>query len=147
MKLALFDFDNTLFKTPYDENFSYMDKPESLSIRKWTFEPLLETINSFKNCKNEKDTRVILLTNRIDSLYSELKDLLEMYGLFFDDFYMVEGEDGDRSKGRRVKSMIKKYVNIDSIHYWEDKDKHIDDVKSTMEYFPEIELKINKVTI
>jgi FMN phosphatase YigB (HAD superfamily) len=147
MKLALFDFDNTLFKTPYDENFSYMDKPESLSIRKWNFEPLLETINSFKNCKNEKDTRVILLTNRIDSLYSELKDLLEMYGLFFDDFYMVEGEDGDRSKGRRVKSMIKKYVNIDSIHYWEDKDKHIDDVKSTMEYFPEIELKINKVTI
>jgi hypothetical protein len=147
MKLALFDFDNTLFKTPYDENFSYMDKPESLSIRKWNFEPLLETINSFKNCKNEKDTRVILLTNRIDSLYSELKDLLEMYGLFFDDFYMVEGEDGDRSKGRRVKSMIKKYVNIDSIHYWEDKDKHIDDVKSTMEHFPEIELKINKVTI
>jgi len=147
MKLALFDFDNTLFKTPYDENFSYMDKPESLSIRKWNFEPLLETINSFKNCKNEKDTRVILLTNRIDSLYSELKDLLEMYGLFFDDFYMVEGEDGDRDKGRRVKSMIKKYVNIDSIHYWEDKDKHIDDVKSTMEYFPEIELKINKVTI
>ncbi len=147
MKLALFDFDNTLFKTPYDENFSYMDKPESLSIRKWNFEPLLETINSFKNCKNEKDTRVILLTNRIDSLYSELKDLLEMYELFFDDFYMVEGEDGDRSKGRRVKYMIKKYVNIDSIHYWEDKDKHIDDVKSTMEYFPEIELKINKVTI
>lgn len=147
MKLALFDFDNTLFKTPYDENFSYMDKPESLSIRKWNFEPLLETINSFKNCKNEKDTRVILLTNRIDSLYSELKDLLEMYGLFFDDFYMVEGEDGDKSKGRRVKSMIKKYVNIDSIHYWEDKDKHINDVKSTMEYFPEIELKINKVTI
>ena len=147
MKLALFDFDNTLFKTPYDENFSYMDKPESLSIRKWNFEPILETINSFKNCKNEKDTRVILLTNRIDSLYSELKDLLEMYGLFFDDFYMVEGEDGDRSKGRRVKSMIKKYVNIDSIHYWEDKGKHIDDVKSTMEYFPEIELKINKVTI
>ena len=48
MKLALFDFDNTLFKTPYDESPSYMDKPESLSIRKWKFEPILETIKKFK---------------------------------------------------------------------------------------------------
>ena len=48
MKLALFDFDNTLFKTPYDEDPSYMDKPASLSIRKWKFEPILETIKKFK---------------------------------------------------------------------------------------------------
>ena len=29
MKLALFDFDNTLFETPYEEDPNYMDKPES----------------------------------------------------------------------------------------------------------------------
>lgn len=146
MKLALFDFDNTLFKTPYDEDPDYMDKPASLSIRKWKFEPILETIKKFKECKKEKNTKVILLTNRIDSVHPELKNLLEEYGLVFDDYKMIIGVDGNRSKGKRVKDLILNN-NVGSIEYWEDKDKHIDDVKNTMDFFPEIELKINKVII
>ena len=146
MKLALFDFDNTLFKTPYNEDPSYMDKPESLSIRKWKFEPILETIKKFKECKKEKNTKVILLTNRINSIHLELKTLLEEYGLIFDDYKMIVGVDGDRSKGKRVKDLILSNC-VGSIEYWEDKDKHIEDVKNTMDFFPEIELKINKVVI
>ena len=146
MKLALFDFDNTLFKTPYNEDPSYMDKPESLSIRKWKFEPILETIKKFKECKKEKNTKVILLTNRINSVHLELKTLLEEYGLVFDDYKMIIDVDGNRSKGKRVKDLILSNC-VGSIEYWEDKDKHIDDVKNTMDFFPEIELKINKVII
>ena len=146
MKLALFDFDNTLFKTPYDEDPSYMDKPESLSIRKWKFEPILETIKKFKECKKEKNTKVILLTNRIDSVHLQLKTLLEEYGLVFDDYKMIVGVGGNRSKGKRVKDLILSNC-VGSIEYWEDKDKHIEDVKNTMDFFPEIELKINKVVI
>ena len=146
MKLALFDFDNTLFKTPYDEDSDYMDKPASLSIRKWKFEPILETIKKFKECKKEKNTKVILLTNRIDSVHPQLKSLLEEYGLVFDDYKMIVGVDGDRSKGKRVKDLILSNC-VGSIEYWEDKDKHIEDVKNTMDFFPEIELKINKVVI
>lgn len=146
MKLALFDFDNTLFKTPYDEDSDYMDKPASLSIRKWKFEPILETIKKFKECKKEKNTKVILLTNRINSVHPQLKSLLEEYGLVFDDYKMIVGVDGDRSKGKRVKDLILSNC-VGSIEYWEDKDKHIEDVKNTMDFFPEIELKINKVVI
>ena len=146
MKLALFDFDNTLFKTPYDEDPDYMDKPASLSIRKWKFEPILETIKKFKECKKEKNTKVILLTNRIDSVHPQLKSLLEEYGLIFDDYKMIVGVGGDRSKGKRVKDLILNN-SVSSIEYWEDKDKHIEDVKNTMDFFPEIELKINKVVI
>ena len=146
MKLALFDFDNTLFKTPYDEDPDYMDKPASLSIHKWKFEPILETIKKFKECKKEKNTKVILLTNRIDSVHPQLKTLLEEYGLVFDDYKMIIGVDGDRSKGKRVKDLILSNC-VGSIEYWEDKDKHIEDVKNTMDFFPEIELKINKVVI
>tara|TARA_Y100001938_G_scaffold130894_1_gene187350 strand:+ start:469 stop:909 length:441 start_codon:yes stop_codon:yes gene_type:complete len=146
MKLALFDFDNTLFKTPYDEDPDYMDKPASLSIYKWKFEPILETIKKFKECKKEKNTKVILLTNRIDGVYLQLKTLLEEHGLVFDDYKMIIGVDGDRSKGKRVKDLILTN-SVDSIEYWEDKDKHINDVKNTMDFFPEIELKINKVVI
>ena len=146
MKLALFDFDNTLFKTPYDEDPDYMDKPASLSIRKWKFEPILETIKKFKECKKEKNTKVILLTNRIDSVHLQLKTLLEEHGLVFDDYKMIIGVDGNRSKGKRVKDLILSN-SVGSVEYWEDKDKHIEDVKNTMDFFPEIELKINKVVI
>ena len=128
------------------KTLSYMDKPESLSIRKWKFEPILETIKKFKECKKEKNTKVILLTNRIDSVHPQLKSLLEEYGLVFDDYKMIVGVDGDRSKGKRVKDLILSNC-VGSIEYWEDKDKHIEDVKNTMDFFPEIELKINKVVI
>tara|TARA_B100002019_G_scaffold65879_1_gene56568 strand:- start:420 stop:863 length:444 start_codon:yes stop_codon:yes gene_type:complete len=147
MKLALFDFDNTLFKTPYDEDPDYMDKPESLSLHKWKFEPILETIKMFKICKKEKNTKVILLTNRIDSVHSSIKEVLEKYGLIFDDYKMIVGVDGNRSKGKRVKDLILNNISVGSIEYWEDKDKHIEDVKNVMDFFPEIELKINKVVI
>ena len=59
---------------------------------------------------------------------------------------MIVGVDGDRSKGKRVKDLILNN-SVGSIEYWEDKDKHIEDVKNTMDFFPEIELKINKVVI
>lgn len=146
MKLALFDFDNTLFETPYEEDPNYMDKPESLFLRKWNFKPILETIKRFKECKKEKNTKVILLTNRMNAVHLELKKLLEGYGLMFDEYKMIIGVDGDRSKGKRVKELILNN-NVGSIEYWEDKDKHIEDVKNVMDFFPEIELKINKVII
>ncbi len=143
MKLALFDFDNTLFKTPYDEDSDYMDKPASLSIRKWKFEPILETIKKFKECKKEKDTKVILLTNRIDSVHSQLKTLLEEHGLVFDDYKMIVGVDGNRSKGKRVKDLILSNC-VGSIEYWEDKDKHINSVTEAMKDYPEVKLEIIK---
>ena len=147
MKLALFDFDNTLFETPYDEDPNYMDKPESLSVRKWKFEPILETIKSYKEQVKEENTRVVLLTNRISDVYLELKSLLELYGLRFDEYRTIVGVDGDRSKGNRLKSLIEKYGTVKEVEYWEDKDKHINDVKKVMEEYPEINLTVNKVVI
>jgi len=147
MKLALFDFDNTLFETPYKEDPDYMDKPESLSIYKWNFKPILETIKSYKESLNEDNTKVILLTNRMADVHLELKKMLGLYGIKFDDYKMIKGVDGDRSKGNRLRSLIEKYDSVEEVEYWEDKDKHITDVKNTMYEFPNIRLKINKVVI
>ena len=147
MKLALFDFDNTLFETPYEEDPNYMDKPESLSIHKWKFNPIVETIKSYKKNLKEENTKVILLTNRISDVYLELKSLLELYGLRFDEYQTIIGVDGNRSKGKRLKNLIEKYGTVTEVEYWEDKDKHINDVNQVMESYPEIALKINKVII
>ena len=37
MEISIFDFDNTLVKTPYPESVDYMDQDESLDENKWTF--------------------------------------------------------------------------------------------------------------
>ena len=37
MKVAIFDFDNTLVETPYEESIDYMDKSESLDTTIWDF--------------------------------------------------------------------------------------------------------------
>jgi hypothetical protein len=58
----------------------------------------------------------------------------------------IQGKDGDRSKGNRVLKLLEKYPNTDEIEYWEDKDKHIIDVINVLKNFPDIKLKINKIT-
>ena len=146
MKLSLFDFDDTLFKTPYPENWAYMDNPLSLSLRKWDFKVKDDVIESYKKECLDENTKVILLTNRISDVEYELKNVLDSYLVFFDEYLPIQGKNGDRSKGNRVLKLLEKYPNTTEIEYWEDKDKHILDVTNVLSDFPKIKLKINKIT-
>ena len=148
MKLSLFDFDDTLFETPYDEDWSYMDTPESLSLRKWRFEPkedvLEDYINEYLSSQVGK-TKVVLLTNRISDVEDELRTLLDSRLVFFDEYLPIKGKNGNRSKGQRVLELFKKYPQVNEIEYWEDKEKHIIDVLGVLNDFPDIKIKINKI--
>lgn len=146
MKLSLFDFDDTLFETPYKENWAYMDNPLSLSLGKWDFKAKNYVIKDYKKEYLNKNTKVILLTNRISDVEYELKNVLNLHSVFFDEYMPIQGKDGDRSKGNRVLKLLEKYPNTDEIEYWEDKDKHIIDVINVLKNFPDIKLKINKIT-
>ena len=147
MKLALFDFDNTLFETPYDELNSYMESPDSLSVIKWEFKPIKKTIKKYINQHTNTDTKVVLLTNRLDTVLPALKKVLKQHSLVFDVYMPIIGKDGDRSKGLRVEELINKYPNITTVEYWEDKDKHILDVETTLSKYPNIQLIVHKVSI
>lgn len=146
MKLSLFDFDDTLFETPYKENWAYMDNPLSLSLGKWDFKAKDYVIKDYRKEYLNKNTKVILLTNRISDVEHELKNVLNLHSVFFDEYMPIQGKDGDRSKGNRVLKLLEKYPNTDEIEYWEDKDKHIIDVINVLKNFPDIKLKINKIT-
>jgi hypothetical protein len=145
MKLALFDFDDTLFKTPYSEDWDYMDVPSSLSPHKWNFKPNKKVIADYKKEYDSRKSMTILLTNRISDVFLELKTLLDSRFVFFDEYLPIQGKDGNRSKGQRVLQLLKKYPQVEEIEYWEDKDKHIADVLNVLEDFPDIKVKINKI--
>jgi hypothetical protein len=146
MKLSFFDFDDTLFKLPYTENTDYMDNNGSLSPLKWTFEPKQNIINQYRVESNKKGVKVILLSNRTTNVIDSLKEFLNSQDIKFDYYRLIEGGNGDRLKSKRMENLIKKYPNTTNIEYWEDKDKHILDVKSMIQKYPNIDIKINKVT-
>ena len=96
MKLSLFDFDDTLFETPYKENWAYMDNPLSLSLGKWDFKAKDYVIKDYRKEYLNKNTKVILLTNRISDVEHELKNVLNLHSVFFDEYMPIQGKDGDR---------------------------------------------------
>jgi hypothetical protein len=145
MKLSLFDFDDTLFKTPYSEDWDYMDTPQSLSLFKWKFEVNGGVIKDYKKEYLNDNSKVILLTNRISDVENELKAVLDFHLIFFDEYLPIKGKDGNRSKGQRVLQLLKKYPQVNEIEYWEDKEKHIVDVLNVLKKFPNINIKINKI--
>ena len=67
MKLSLFDFDNTLVETPYEDS-PYLDTEESLDSDKWKFKFNEKTINNYKSESTDSSVVTVLLTNRIDSV-------------------------------------------------------------------------------
>ena len=140
----MFDFDNTLVKTPYEDS-PYLDTKESLDPEKWDFTFNNKTVENYFNEINEEEVITVLLTNRIDSVKEEVMSILETKKINFKENLFIIGKDGDRSKGRRVESLIKKYPETTEIEYWEDKDKHINDVVTYCEKYPNIKLKVNKV--
>ena len=144
MKLSMFDFDNTLVETPYEDS-TYLDTKDSLDPKKWDFTFNKETLKKYFSESNEKKVITVLLTNRIGSVEDEVMSILKTKNINLNEKLFIVGKDGNRSKGKRVESLIKKYPETTEIEYWEDKDKHIDDVISYCMKYPKIKLKINKV--
>jgi hypothetical protein len=144
MKLSLFDFDNTLVETPYEDS-PYLDTPESLDQHLWKFKFNEKTVKEYFNESSNESTITVLLTNRIDSVEDNVLEILDSEKLTFDEKMFIEGKEGDRSKGKRLEKLLEKYPQTTEIEYWEDKDKHIKDVVSTCEKYPNIKLNINKI--
>ena len=130
MTIYLFDFDNTIVKLPYKESINYMDTDESL-------DPDLP----FKN----NDGPILLLSNRVVGVRKALENTLGVFGYKFDDYHLIEDED--RSKGNRLKRILKKYPDCTNIKYWEDKDKHIHSIEKTLSDYPKIVLEVIKTDI
>ena len=143
MKLSLFDFDNTLVETPYEDS-PYLDTEESLDSDKWKFKFNEKTINNYKSESTDSSVVTVLLTNRIDSVQHCVKEILSSKKITFDEEMFIKGKDGNRSKGKRVEKLLKKYPDTTEIEYWEDKDKHINSVKEAMKDYPHVELEIIK---
>ena len=120
-----------------------MDQDESLDEKKWTFRPKKEINKIYKELPTPN--LKVLLTNRIDIVQKEVVSLLERRGITFDEHMFIEGRDGDRSKGERLRTLLKKYPDTKKVSFWDDKQKHIDDMYEKSKGFNDINFNFNLV--
>ena len=129
---------------PYHETIKYLDQKESLNP-KLNFKLIERTKQDYlKALDYDPDGLFLILSNRVIGVRDSLNRLLNNLGYVFEDYYLIN--DGDRSKGNRVKKILEKYPSCTSIKFWEDKDKHIDSVTETMKDYPNVTLEIIKTT-
>lgn len=136
-KLAAFDFDNTLIHLPYVEDDDYMQTEDSLKgidlkMKKEIVEKLFE--------EKEKGSTIAILTNRGDNLRENILSFLSDKGIEFDIYLFMKD---DRNKGNRL---IPHVDDFDIIEFWDDKQRHLDDVKELGDKY-NIEIRTNLVPI
>ena len=149
-KLAVFDFDATLFKSP--------DKPKGYKGNWWIKKDSLGEPNvpeipndKFWNMdivkqaeKNIKDpsTYCVLMTGRVDKFFEDrIKQLLSQKHLNFKEVHLNEfGRDTSEFKIATIKNILKKYPSIKSLEMWDDDEEKAEDYK---EEFKSSDLNFN----
>ena len=121
MKISIFDFDNTLVKLPYQEDDLYMDTVDSVNV--------ITKINDFvfEDYLEHTDDLLILLTNRTEKLKDNVVQFLESHNIYFD---MCMFRHNSHRKSKRIELFIEENLDsIESIEYWDDKERHIKDLQ------------------
>lgn len=113
MKLQIFDFDETLFRTqaPMSAEHRWYDKPDSLNPDKYHI-PCIETVADIARASdNDPKIKRILITKRIPALTAEVLYLLREHGIALDKHYII-GHDANKPDVL-ADILAKDYADID----------------------------------
>lgn len=151
-KLSIFDFDDTLFKSP--------DKPKGYKGNWWIQEKSLsseligeipddsywnlDVVSSALKEISDKNTICVMMTGRIGNVFEErIKQLLKQKQLNFKKFYFNSfGQDTAQYKIDEINKILKKYNSIKNIEMWDDDSEKIELYNKE---FNNYNLQINKV--
>lgn len=133
IKLHVFDFDGTLFRSPEKPvwwkggwwgNLNSLsppcvpDRPSS----DWWNETVVQAA---KQSINNPDVMAILLTGRIPKFSLRLKDLLRQAGLHFDQVHLSSGGPTESFKMKVIKEILDEHPAIRGVSIWEDRGAHL----------------------
>lgn len=133
-KLAIYDFDGTLFRSP--------EKPEGWEAGWWgnlasLTPPIVpetpgaewwngSVVQRAKRDISDGDTVAVLLTGRIAKKFTaRVKDLLAQAGLKFQHVYLAPGGDTEAYKLRAIGDLLKEYPTVTGVDIWEDRAPHL----------------------
>ena len=150
LELHIFDFDNTLFRSP--------EPPEWWSDKKMGYwfnnaislsEPFVPqkpsggywfngVVSEAKKSISDMNTLSIMCTGRSNSngaMRYRIAELLKGKSLDFDEVHLRTGGQTDRYKAKLTFDLLKKYPNIQSVSVWEDTQKNLDAIETVCDHF------------
>jgi hypothetical protein len=151
-KLSVFDFDNTLFKSPdspSDFKGNWHASKESLNeptVPKVPDDSFwnLDVVSSAKKELSKPENYCIMLTGRIDQFFQDrIEELLKQKNLNFKLVGLNEfGMDTAEFKINKINEILKRYPTIKNIEMWEDEPEKASIYNTE---FKHKNIKINKV--
>ena len=134
VKLHIFDFDGTLFRSPEkpeDWSGGWWGRLESLSPPLVPQNPDFDwwngsVVSAAKKAIAKPDEMVVMVTGRIQKFSLRVKDLLKQAGLTgFDALYFSGGGATDAYKIGVMKELLAQYPTIRGVAIWEDRVEHL----------------------
>ena len=145
-RLVIFDFDSTLISSPMPDfgraewkektkqDFPYKQKwwstPESLNTDVFDIKAIAPVFNQMRDEQKRKDTMVVVMTNRMDTLEREVKQVLHKNRINPDALSMAEVRE--QNKGGRVLDILAKNPTIKYVAFYDDQEKNILDVRTAL---------------
>ncbi len=142
IRLTVFDFDGTLFRSP--------EKPKGYKGNWWASkeslaEPNVEenpdlsywfkdTITAAREAIDNKKTFSMMLSGRLEKNFGDrVADLLEQQGLEFNLVKLNDsGNDTVDFKIKQIKKVLQEYPKISLIEIWDDKAEHLQEFESAL---------------
>lgn len=150
-KLAVFDFDGTLFDTLDEKNgklqwllktgsnyphVGWWSKPESLNSDILPIKPYNNILSLLNKYNNDGDYYVIILTNRIEKLRPQVEEILNKFNVSVDKVILKEG---DRTKGDVILSILNEIKSINYIVVYDDMQNDMGKLKAYTEISPKLD--------
>lgn len=133
--LAVFDFDNTLFRSPLPpptHKGGWWSRPESLGPPHVDEKPGHDMWNTrvvaaARKAISDPTTYSVLMTGRLHYRFSKrVNELLRMQGLHFDAVYLNPGDSAtELFKKTRIREMVET-TGAEHVEIWEDRRNHLD---------------------
>ena len=153
-KISIFDFDGTLFASPEKPDWwpmhGFGSKLQTLSPPYVPEHPTGDwwSIGNVSVARREigrSDVHTVLLTGRLKTFESRIKDMLDSAGLEFDEYHFCPGGNTLKFKLSVIEDLLEKFPTVDFVEMWEDKPEHIGPFEEKLTQLGIPKFKVNLV--
>jgi len=154
-RLAIFDFDGTLFRSPERPPWwplqGFWGRPETLSPPFVPEKPGADwwvsgVVSEARQAIGDANTYSVMLTGRPGKLGGRVKDLLSGAGLKFDEAHFAGAGAGNTlaSKLGIIEKLVEK-LNVKRVEMWDDRVEHVGPFEAHLEKLG-VEFQVYRVT-
>ena len=131
-KLAFYDFDNTLVKSPEPDSgkiewtekkgepyphIGWWGRPESLDTEVFNIKFFDKTLSLLKKDIADPNTYTVILTSRMEKLRPEVENILKINGINVDE---VNLKNSHQTKGQKILEYVPKFPDLERIDVYDD---------------------------